>query len=399
MTNIRHRLVQIIRISIKEWKLLCRNPHGLAVLFLMPAIFVLVMSFALKNTLISGVEMPTTGWVIEDESIPAERWVKEWRDRYGGILFSTRHELQHALKERKVDAGVVVLRSWLANDGSPNGNKTEIWLGNRVPPAAASRLRAELTFSVLNAKMKMAAAESGPFASVFLSSFVKTELLEDKNVPSIRYLYEIESGRKMTAVQQTVPAWLIFGMFFVVIPIAGVLIQERNDRTLTRLFSLGVSPSALLGGKFVAFMILNWIQLGCMLAVGRWIVPLLGGDALYLDFSFIWFLLIVVSTSTAAVSLALFISSVTSSFDHAAALGSGLNVILGAIAGVMVPRTLMSPSLQTVSEWSPMGWALDGMQAVFLGNPDSAFMIPRIALLLLFGFFCFALSWWRLRRL
>ncbi len=78
---------------------------------------------------------------------------------------------------------------------------------------------------------------------------------------SIRYLYEIESGRRMTAVQQSVPAWLIFGMFFVVIPLAGVLIQERNDGTLPRLATLGVSPFTILGGKLVAFMGVNWVQL------------------------------------------------------------------------------------------------------------------------------------------
>lgn len=79
----------------------------------------------------------------------------------------------------------------------------------------------------------------------------------------------------------------------------------------------------------------------------------------------------VVATSAAAVSLALLIAAYTRNFDHAAALGGGLNVVLGAIAGVMVPRMLMPPALQTVSEWSPMGWALDGMQAVFLGEPDA----------------------------
>lgn len=398
MTNVRHRLIQIFRISIKEWKLLLRNPHGLTVLFLMPAVFVLVMSFTLKNTLVTSVEMPVTGWVLEDESSPAGRWVKEWQDHYGGFIYNSRDALQLALKERKVDAGVIVLKPWLGNDGVPNSKQAEIWLGNRVQPAAASRLRAELTFSVLRAQMKMAAAESGPFASMYLNSNEKTELLGEKNTPSIRYLYEIESGRKMTAVQQSVPAWLIFGMFFVVIPIAGVLIQERNDRTLTRLESFGVTPVSILGGKLIAFMILNWIQLGFMLVVGRWIVPLLGGDALYLDFSLVWFLLIVASTSAAAVSLALLISAVTRSFDHAAALGSGLNVVLGAVAGVMVPRMLMPSGLQAVSEWSPMGWALDGMQAVFLGSPEASFMIPRVSLLLLFAFLCSSISWLKLRR-
>ena len=39
----------------------------------------------------------------------------------------------------------------------------------------------------------------------------------------------------------------------------------------------------MLGGKLVAFMALNWVQLLLMLLVGRWLVPLLGGDALYLE--------------------------------------------------------------------------------------------------------------------
>jgi len=53
----------------------------------------------------------------------------------------------------------------------------------------------------------------------------------------------------------------------------------------------------------------------------------------------------------------------------------------------------MPPALQTVSEWSPMGWALDGMQSVFLGDPDAAFVLPRAALLLGFAALCLLLSW------
>jgi ABC-2 type transport system permease protein len=44
-----------------------------------------------------------------------------------------------------------------------------------------------------------------------------------------------------------------------------------------------------------------------------------------------------------------------------------------------------------------MGWALDGMQSVFLGDPTAALMLPRIALLLGFALLCLALGWWPLR--
>jgi ABC-2 type transport system permease protein len=186
-------------------------------------------------------------------------------------------------------------------------------------------------------------------------------------------------------------------MFFVVIPIAGVLIQERNDGTLTRLVTFGVPDGVLLGGKLLAFMLLNWVQLAFMLLIGRWLVPLLGGDALHLDVAQGWFILMVGATSAAAVGLALLIAACTRTFDHAAALGSGLNVVLGAIAGVMVPRMLMPPLLQSVSEWSPMGWALDGMQSVFLGDPDAAFILPRAGLLLGSAALCLLAAWWRIR--
>ena len=398
MSGSLHFARQIARLAIKEWRLLLRNPHGLAVLFMMPAIFVLVMSFTLKNTLIARVELPATGWVLEDSGPIARQWTGEWLARHGGRRFASRQELQSALKARQVEAGVVVKAPLLGDDGRPRTEQLEMWLGNLVQPAAAARLRAELSFSLLQVQLKMAAAQAGPFASVLLASAGNGELLSAQGAPAVRYLYEIESGRPMTAVQQSVPAWLIFGMFFVVIPIAGVLIQERNDGTLTRLATFGVSPGAVLGGKLLAFVLLNWVQLVFMVLVGRWLVPLLGGDALNLDVSPAWFALMVLATSAAAVGFALLIAAWTQSFDHAAALGGGFNVVLAAIAGVMVPRMLMPPTLQKISEWSPMGWALDGMQSVFLGSPDAARILPRAGLLLGFAALCLVCSWWRIRK-
>lgn len=392
-----HSLLLMIRIAIKEWRLLLRNPHGLVVLFLMPAVFVLIMSFALKNTLVTKVDMPTTGWVLQDTSPAAMQWMREWHNRYSTKTFASTDALLYALKKHVVQAGVVVHKNWLPADGVPDAGKVEIWLGNRIEPAAAARLRAELTFSMIQVRLKIAAARTGPFASTLLRSASQPGLFTKNTTPQIHYLYEIESGRKMTAVQQSVPAWLIFGMFFVVIPIAGVLIQERNDGTLARLASVGITAGTLLGGKVLAFMILNWIQLVLMLAVGHWVVPWLGGDVLYLDVDFGWFLLMVVSTSAIAITLALAVAAWTRTFDHAAALGSGINVALGAVAGVMVPRMLMPPALQTLSEWSPMGWALDGLQQVFLGTPDAAFLLLRAALLLSTAALLFWLSWWRIR--
>ena len=279
-----HALKQALSIARKEWRLLLRNPHGLAVLFLMPAIFLLVMSFALKNTLTSAdIALPQTVWLVEDPSPGALQWSDDWIARNGGQRFASRQQLQDALRTRRVEAGVIVLEGWIGPESLPRADRIELWLSNRIHPGAAGRLRSEISFSMLQLQIKNRVAAAGPLASVLLNDTKEGGLASPLASPNIRYLYEIESGRKMPAVQQSVPAWLIFGMFFVVIPLAGVLIQERNDGTLARIATFGASPLTILGGKLAAFMALNWVQLLLMLLVGRWLVPLLGGDTLYLD--------------------------------------------------------------------------------------------------------------------
>ncbi len=392
-------LIQALHVAGKEWRLLSRNPHGLVVLFLMPAAFILVMSFALQNTLTSAaVELPATGWLVEGAGPIAGRFADGWIERNGGRRYTSQQQLRQALRAREVEAGISLQPGWLDETGKPRPERMELWLGNAIRPAVAGRLRVEIGYAMLQLQMKSAAAAAGPFASILLDSASSNELLPASGSVATRFLHEIDSGRKMTAVQQSVPAWLIFGMFFVVIPIAGVLIQERSDGTLLRLHVMGVGPAAILGGKLLAFMGLNAVQLLFMLLVGRWLVPLLGGDALQLDIAAGWFLSMVVSTSIAAVGLALLIAAHTRSFDHAAALGAGVNVLLGAVAGIMVPRTVMPQGMQKLSEWSPMGWALDGMQAVFLGAPDAQQVVPKVLLLLGFGALCLIWTWGALRR-
>ena len=120
-------LHQAIVIAAKEWLLLLRNPHGLAVLFFMPAAFILVMSFALKNTLSSAqVPLPLTGWVLEDKGTVATQWSADWIAHHGGTRFADRAQLQQAMRERRVQAGVIVMPQWLDEQGKPRTERVEL---------------------------------------------------------------------------------------------------------------------------------------------------------------------------------------------------------------------------------------------------------------------------------
>jgi ABC-2 type transport system permease protein len=389
---------RVAALVANEWRLLLRNPHGLGAVFVMPALFLLVMSLTLKNSLVEKQPMPLTGWLLLDSGRAAQHWSRLWMDRNGGTVFTSPDELTRALKSERVKVGVVIQSPWLDERGMPRAEQIELWLGNNVHPAAAARLRSELVFDLVRARMEVAAAQTGPFASRMIDDVMRSDSAALMAAPVIRYLYEIESGYRMTAVQQSVPAWLVFGMFFVVIPLSGVLVQERHHGTLARLATFGIGPRTILTAKLLSFTLLNWFQLALMLAVGRWVVPLLGGDALRLDFNPGWFAATVAVTSLAAVSLSLVIAALAKTFELAAAVGGGVNVLLGAIAGIMVPRPLMPPTLQEISAGSPMGWAFDAMQSVFLGEPDPSFIVPKLALLIAFAVLCFLVGTHPLRR-
>ncbi len=175
-----------------------------------------------------------------------------------------------------------------------------------------------------------------------------------------------------TSVQQSVPAWLVFSMFFVVIPLSNTFIAERNYGTLTRLQSMNISTAFLLAGKLLPFFIVNLIQVVLMILVGVFVVPLLGGDALTMGDSYSGLLLITTAVSFSSISLALLVASIAKTTEHATTIGGVFNIILAAIGGIMIPKFVMPHFMQTLSVVSPMSWGLEGFLDIFLRNGNVA---------------------------
>ena len=75
--------------------------------------------------------------------------------------------------------------------------------------------------------------------------------------------------------QQNVPAWTLFGMFFCGSPRAS-LIRERQDGMLARLLTMPISYLTIISGKIVAYAIICMVQFALIMAVGKVLLPLLG---------------------------------------------------------------------------------------------------------------------------
>ena len=88
---------------------------------------------------------------------------------------------------------------------------------------------------------------------------------------------------KPNAVQHSVPAWLIFGMFFIMIPLverhgAGTPDQHHHRLRLAR-----ASASGLIAAKLIPYFLINQLQFVGMLLLGRYLLPEIGVPALILN--------------------------------------------------------------------------------------------------------------------
>jgi ABC-2 type transport system permease protein len=191
-----------------------------------------------------------------------------------------------------------------------------------------------------------------------------------------------------TSVQQNVPAWLVFAMFFSVVPLANTLINERQQGTLRRLRTLPISPVLPIIGKWLPYFVINQIQVVLMLLVGVYLMPLLGADSLTLGHSFAGLLLMSIALSVAALGYGILIAVTSRTTEQATTLGGVGNILLAAIGGIMVPKFIMPEAMQHLANFSPMSWGLEGFLDLFLRHGNVSDVLPEAGLLLTFGSVC-----------
>lgn len=187
------------------------------------------------------------------------------------------------------------------------------------------------------------------------------------------------------SVQHNVPAWAIFGLFFIIIPIAGNMIREREDGSLTRLKLIPGSYFDILIGKIAFYVIVGVVQFYLMLQTGVYLLPHFGLPSLYMGHAPLLLLLTTMIISITATSYGVFIGTLFQTANQALPFGSISIVILSAIGGIWVPVEILPYTLQQLAKISPLHWALDIINDLFLRNGNFAGIVPKLLILLAFS--------------
>lgn len=373
----------------KELLALSRDIHGLTALFLMPMIFIVIMSLALKNVYDPPVDALNYAIQQLDDGDIAHDLVKDWQKDHG-VAQTLPDNWRGQVESGKLDYVLIIEK-----DFSKQIIKDELAKGTYIQLLA----KPQIDVGVFNANKTTLNIMINQIRAQALLKVAKAKQMRpntsETTVSATDMLVSerLSNGIKPTAVQQNVPAWLMFGMFFVVASISNLFIQERDSGALTRLASLGVPVSMMLLSKALPYFLVNAIQAALMLCVGVWLMPLLGGDALSLH-GIHWLALILVlfAISAAAIGLSLTLASLSQTHAQAAAIGPVLNVLMAAVGGVMVPTFVMPEVMQKISAYSPMNWGLNGMLAVLLNQQGVAGVQPFVTKLFAFATVMFILA-------
>jgi len=385
---------RLLALWLKETIALTRDRHGLIALFVMPVIFILIMTMALRDAFTPGTTIDAAYVVVDlDHSAHSTALIKRLDKSAGFRRLAADDDVDTArlgvLAGRQAVA-LVLPKGFGERLLTPNGvdGKPTDALQLFIDPTFSPALQLAFRNQVMAALGALRADELTRRAGkLFGLPGQASERDWPEEIRSVAVRND-QSARLPSSVQQNVPAWLVFAMFFVVIPISSIFVVERQHGTLQRLRAMGLPFHLILGGKLLPFFIVNQIQAIMMVLVGFFVVPLFGSEALELPpglpLLLNWWA-VSAAVSLAAVAWALLIASLARTAEQATIVGGIGNILMGAIGGIMVPKFIMPAAMQKLAALSPMAWGLEGFHTVMLRHGSFVDLLPNLAQLLTFA--------------
>ena len=413
--------------TIKESLLLIRDKAGLAMLFIMPMMLILIMSLLQKSTMEKLEEQHIPALVLDYDHDSLGAHIVDGLKRSDFFELSelvegrkpTIQQLQRLVTSGEFRVGVVInkdaseaLRNKIKYEiqqqfpeeegdlfsATPNPNqplpKIDVYFDPVTQSAFKQAVMSALNefFYAVQAKMVM------EIYAAMLNDIIGVEL---KQTADFKHMIDITEKSAVdeekviipNSAQHNVPAWTIFAMFFIVIPLAGNIIKERESGMSLRLRTMPGSNLAVILGKVSVYFTVGILQAVFMLLLGMYLLPLFGMPALTLGSGIFALLLVTISISLAASGYGILIGTVATSQEQSSIFGSISVVILAAIGGIWVPIFMMSETMIKVSKLSPLNWGLNAYYDIFLRNTSISGIINYVVYLLLFALSCIIAAW------
>lgn len=403
---------------IKEFLILIRDIPGLIILFAMPVAMIIVVTLVQDSTLKSISESKIKILYIDNDKDILSESLKD------GLL-----------KSEVFDIDTVITKYSQAKKEVAKG-KYKIAI--IVPEGASDTIRKNIKPVVLNFFNSQANKQNGDFRKLEIqiltdptlkntfrqtvisnlqtyTSKIETQILFkilaeqleeitgrkpdllDKPIETITFketfAYEKETSIKPNSTQHNVPAWTMFAMFFIVIPLAGNMIHERDNGSFFRLLTMPGSYFTVISSKAIVYLGIAFLQFILMILSGIFILPLFGLPVLNLGTHPFALILTALSSGLAAVGYGILVGTMAETHEQAGVFGSVSVIILASLGGIWFPVYAMPSFMQKISIISPLNWGLESFYDIFLKNGTLTDIFPEISALLVFFSFTILISY------
>jgi ABC-2 type transport system permease protein len=383
-------MIKLLSALRKEILILIRDVPGLLILFIMPVLLILVVIVAQENALKASRESKSEILFVDNSHSSASKeieqslinseffsLIKEYRGQ--SIDENTASEL---ISESNYQFGIILRE---------NDSAIHILIDPTLQETYKNSLTGSLNYIIRGAQSRVAIESSlktmAPGMEESMNIMIKTAI--DQMAP-VREVYPSKNDAtlKPTLLQNSIPGFILFAMFFIVIPLSGSMINEKNEGSFYRLKTLPVHISILLSSKVILYLVVCLIQFLLMIMVGLWLLPVLFGyTSFYFGHHYFAIFLTTVATSLAAIGFGLIVGAYSTTHGQSALFGSVMVIILGIISGIFLPIHLFPKPIQVISMFSPIRWGIDNYLDLFIREGDLLNILPNILFLLLF-FIC-----------
>jgi len=410
-------LYKLWRSFIKEIQLLKRDSGGIVIIFLMPLLLIITITLIQDSTFknLEGSKIPII-FIDNDKSEVSKVITQELKDSKTFELVTDYNEksAQEAVFGGDYQMAIVIPENLTKDLNSNIDSKVQTVVSSfgLDTDSVSKKITAVKTKdihlyfdpatnmgfknSVMNAINKMVfEIENKKIYKAFQDQLGTTENLEEnKNLISFKEI--IPKNGKLdvipNSVQHNVPAWALFAIFFIVVPLSINLVKEKSQGTSVR---IRISPTPYfihILGKTFTYLIICVIQFLLMVAVGIWLFPMM--DLPQFDVSGKMFHLLIVTlfAGLAAIGFGILIGTMSNTQEQSAPFGATSVVVLAAVGGIWVPVFLMPEFMQKIAAFSPMNWGLNAYYDIILRNSGIGNIAKELAFLFLFYIAMIAIS-------
>jgi len=400
---------------VKEFLLLKRDLGGLIILFIMPLVLVITVTLIQDSTFKAVTDSKIQILIVDNDKGSVAKTVFENLEKSNLFTVVTQIDNKPVTEEiakenvhkGKFQLAIVIpqnLSSDLQAKVDQNVEKivSNLGLTDSTTTAEPQRIIKEkevklyfdpaVQMSFKNAVMSsidkmISQIETKSIYSTFQKQLGEgTVDFEQKSFITFKEIIPTINNKEVrpNSTQHNVPAWTLFAIFFIVIPLSINIVKEKTQGTFVRLRTNPVSNLVVIIGKTITYSIICMIQFYMMVAVAVFLFPSIGLPSLNIEGHLLMMSVVALFSGFAAIGFGILLGTVASTQEQSAPFGATSVIILAAVGGVWVPVFAMPKIMQIIAKSSPMNWALEAFYDVLLRSVSFLEIIPEISLLLLF---------------